>query len=84
MTTSFAHLMRGQVWEAFRANAAGLLLGLVCAAMVPWCWLSAYYARLCWIDRPGVVAIALLATISTLALGQWLIRIFFFPSSGGF
>jgi hypothetical protein len=76
--------MRGQLAEAFRANAAGLLLGLVCAAMVPWCWLSAFYARLCWIERPSVAAIVLLGSISTLALGQWLIRIFFLPSTGGF
>jgi hypothetical protein len=75
MTTSFAHLMRGQLAEAFRANAAGLLLGLVCAALVPWCWLSAFYARTCWIQRPGVAALALLGSISVLATIQWFIRL---------
>jgi hypothetical protein len=76
MTTSFAHLMRGQLPEAFRANAAGLLLGLVCAALVPWCWLSVFYARTCWIQRPAVAAIALLGSISALAVLQWIIRLF--------
>ncbi len=35
MTTSFASLMRGQLDQSFRANPAGLLLGLACAALDP-------------------------------------------------
>ena len=83
MTTSFAHFVRGQFSEAFRANSAGLLAGLVCAVLIPWCWLSAFYARLCWIHRPGLAAIAVLGTISVLALVQWLFRVLIWPSALG-
>src|SRR5271154_3804334 len=76
MTTSFAHLMRGQLAKAFRANAAGLLLGLVCAALVPWCWLSVFYARTCWIHSPGIAAIVVFGCISAAAVAQWFVRLF--------
>ena len=41
MTTSFANITKGHWKEAARANFAGLLLAIICAALVPWCWLSA-------------------------------------------
>ncbi len=84
MTTSFAHLVRGQLADAFRANAGGLLLGLACLALVPWCWLSMFYARTCWIQRPGMAAIVLFGTVSLVAVVQWFIRVCFLPSAGGF
>ncbi|HET6325725.1 MAG TPA: DUF2752 domain-containing protein [Planctomycetaceae bacterium] len=84
MTTSFACLMRGQFEDAFRANPAGLLLGLVCAAFVPWCWLSVFYARTCWIQNPIVAAIVVLGSISVVAVVQWFVRVFLFSSTGGF
>jgi hypothetical protein len=84
MTTSFAHLVRGQFPDAFRANSGGLLAGLVCAVLIPWCWLSAFYARLCWIHRPGVATIAVLGTISVVALVQWLFRVLLWPPTLGF
>jgi Protein of unknown function (DUF2752) len=84
MTTSFACLMRGQLEGAFRANPAGLLLGLVCAALVPWCWLSVFYARTCWVQSPGLAAIVLFGSISIVAVVQWLVRMFVLSSPGGF
>ena len=36
-TTSFALFIRGRWPEALHANAAGFLLALICAAMIPWC-----------------------------------------------
>jgi Protein of unknown function (DUF2752) len=76
MTTSFAHLMQGQLEDAFRANPAGPLLAAVCGVLVPWCWLSVFYGRTCWIERPAVVALVLLGSLSAVAVVQWLIRIF--------
>lgn len=84
MTTSIAYLMRGQLMESFRANPAGLALGIACAALVPWCWLSLFYARLCWLQRPGAAACALLGSLSIIAVVQWLFRIALFPSTSGF
>jgi hypothetical protein len=84
MTTSFAHLMHGQLRDAFRANPAGLLSGLVCAMLIPWCWLSAFYARTCWIQKPSLAVLALLGSISTLAVVQWFVRVFVLSSAGAF
>jgi Protein of unknown function (DUF2752) len=84
MTTSFACLMRGQFVEAFRANPAGLFLALVCAALVPWCWLSVFYGRTCWIHSPGVAAIVVFGCISAAAFVQWLVRLVLFSPTNGF
>src|SRR5579871_2040396 len=46
MTTSFACLVRGRISDASRANIGGLLLALVLALQIPWCWRSAYQGRL--------------------------------------
>jgi hypothetical protein len=84
MTTSFAHLMQGQLKDAFRANPTGLLLAPICALLIPWSWLSAYYGRLCWIRRPAWAAIVLLGSVSVIATIQWLVRILVLPQTGGF
>src|SRR5438128_7346592 len=36
MTTSFALLIRGDVWNSLKANAVGTLLAAFCLALVPW------------------------------------------------
>ncbi len=36
MTTSFALLMHGDVWNSLRANAAGTLLAVFCLVLIPW------------------------------------------------
>jgi hypothetical protein len=37
MTTSFALLMHGDVWNSLKANAVGTLLAAFCLGLVPWC-----------------------------------------------
>jgi hypothetical protein len=46
MTTSFALLIRGDVGNSLRANAAGTALGLFCLAFVPWAVVSAWRGHL--------------------------------------
>jgi hypothetical protein len=46
MTTSFALLIRGDVGNSLRANAAGTVLGLFCLAFVPWAVVSAWRGHL--------------------------------------
>jgi hypothetical protein len=36
MTTSFALLVRGDLWNSLRANCAGTILALCCLAVIPW------------------------------------------------
>jgi hypothetical protein len=41
MTTSFALLAHGDPVNALRANSVGALIALFCAALLPWCLVSA-------------------------------------------
>ncbi len=74
MTTSWAHLMRGQVVQAATANVGGCLLGFMALATVPAAaWMAARG------DRPGTrtvmgVAIGLLATLAV-TLVDWALRL---------
>jgi hypothetical protein len=52
MTTSFAHLVRGNLWSSLRANWVGTLLAVYSLAIVPWAAYSAYTGRL-WRIRNG-------------------------------
>jgi hypothetical protein len=81
MTTSFANVTKGRWREAARANVAGLLLFVVCAVMVPWCWLSAFYGRLCWVRRPASLAALILLAVCGVATVEWIIRLCLLSSS---
>jgi hypothetical protein len=74
MTTSWAHLVRGQVGGAFRANVGGALLGLLAVIGVPWLLVSAARGRwLGWVPDADVGAwIAAAVTLVTLA--DWAVR----------
>lgn len=80
MTTSFANLTKGRWREAVWANVAAMFLSFVCAALIPWSWLSAYYGRLCWVQRPAKLAALILFVVSGLATVEWMLRLLF--SSG--
>lgn len=45
MTTSFALLVRGDVWNSLKANAVGTLLAAFCLLLVPWCLASVALQR---------------------------------------
>ena len=76
MTTSFANFMRGRFVQAAHANVAGLLLAVVCAVQIPWCWKSVYSGRLWKITQPDVALLSLLLTLSGICLAQWILRVF--------
>jgi hypothetical protein len=75
MTTSFAHLMRGNLSQALRANPGGVLLALVCAIQVPWCWWSAARGRLAWVADPARSLVWLLVAIAGVCLVNWIIQL---------
>ena len=57
MTTSWAHLVRGQLFGALRANVGGTLLGLIAVAATPWLAVSAARGRWWgWTPHVGVAA----------------------------
>jgi hypothetical protein len=80
MTTCFANMTKGRWREAARANVAGLILSLVCAALIPWCWLSAFYGRLCWVRRPAKWGACILLVVSGIATIEWMLRLYFLSS----
>ncbi len=75
MTTSWAHLVRGQVPSALRANVGGTLLGIVAMAAVPWLVISAIRGRwLGWTPNCIVAVWAALATV-LVVLVDWTVRL---------
>lgn len=75
MTTSFSHLVRGNLSQALAANPGGVLLALVCAIQVPWCWWSAARGRLAWVTDPGQSLIWLLVAVAGVCLVNWIIQL---------
>jgi hypothetical protein len=75
MTTSFSNLTHGNLTAAIRANAGGVLLAVVCALQVPWCWWSAYRGRLAGVPEPGRSLAWLLGTIIGVCLLNWTLHL---------
>lgn len=79
MTTSWSHLVRGDLYRAFRANCGGALLGLAAIILSPWFLVSGIIGRW-WISPPNMFAgFFILLGITILTILQWLIWVFFFP-----
>ncbi|MCY2965112.1 MAG: DUF2752 domain-containing protein [Planctomycetota bacterium] len=75
MTTSFAHFTRGQLLPAMRANLAGVLLAIVCAAAIPWCLWSAWQGRMWRVEEPSQSLMWLLLALMGAALLEWGLRL---------
>jgi hypothetical protein len=73
MTTSFALLVRGDLWNSLRANAVGTALAVFCLALIPWSLASAVRGRWLWIRSPERVLTRLVILFLVLLLGRWLI-----------
>jgi hypothetical protein len=74
MTTSWAHVVRGQIWSALKANAGGTLLAVAAMVATPWLMMSGAAGR--WVvKRPhewwlfgGAIV------LMTVTLVQWAVR----------
>jgi hypothetical protein len=75
MTTSWAHLVRGHLRSALRANVAGTLLGLAAIAAVPWLLLSAVRGRWLWRGPSPMVAALGAAGVIGVAILDWFVRL---------
>jgi hypothetical protein len=73
MTTSFALLVRGDVWDSLRANAVGTLLALGCMLFVPWGLYCAVRGRLAVVRDVEPLAIKLVVGFLVLMLLRWAI-----------
>jgi hypothetical protein len=75
MTTAWAHLVRGQLIAALRANAGGTLLAALAVVNVPWLVVSAARGRwLGWVPRS--IAVAWVGSaILLVTLIDWIVRL---------
>ena len=75
MTTSWSHLMHGQLLSALQANVGGTLLGIIALALVPWGLISALRGRawLVWPSDLGIVLLVILVSVVTIA--DWSTRL---------
>jgi len=74
MTTCFANLTRGRWMAAARANPAGVLLGVVCALLIPWLWLSAWRGVTIGVAAPLETLLILVVSVSCTTLAVWVFR----------
>jgi hypothetical protein len=73
MSTSFALLVRGDLWNSLCANAVGTLLASFCLVMLPWSVLCALRGRLFFVRSVEPTVFRLLLAFVSLMLLRWLI-----------
>jgi Protein of unknown function (DUF2752) len=71
MTTSFAHLVRGNVWYSLRANWVGTGLAVFCALLVPWCLVSAARGRFLGVRRIEAALALAVGVFTVVMLARW-------------
>lgn len=71
MTTSFAFLVRGDLWNSVKANWVGTGLALFCAALIPWSLASACRGRFYWVRSIEAPLAILVGVFSVLMLARW-------------
>ena len=75
MTTSWAHLLRGELTDALRANVGGTLCGVI--TLITAFWLLASVARRRWLGwvPNNTVAAMVAGTIVVVTLMDWAVRL---------
>jgi hypothetical protein len=73
MSTSFALLVRGDLWNSLCANAVGTLLAAFCLVLLPWSVLCAVRGRMYFIRSVEMTVFRLLLAFVTLMLLRWVI-----------
>jgi hypothetical protein len=71
MTSSFALLVRGDLWHAAQANVVGAGLALIGVIMLPWALVSAWRARWLWFRRIEPVIIKLTVIFLIAMFARW-------------
>ncbi len=70
MTTSFALLVRGDLWNSLLANFAGTALALFGIAFIPWAVATALAGRVVWIRSVEAVIFRLCIVFMILLVGH--------------
>ncbi len=73
MTTSFALLVRGDVWNSLRANAVGTMLAVIGLATIPWSLASVVCGRPLFIRSMERTMLLIVGGFVTLMMLRWVI-----------
>ena len=71
MTTSFAHLVRGDIVNSVRANWVGTGLAVFCILFIPWSLVSSVRGKYLWIRNVEAALGVLVGVFTVLMLGRW-------------
>ncbi len=71
MTTSWSHVMNGDLRAAAGANVAGLVLALLALASIPWLLASAVRGRWCYLRPRASLLLTLLVMVMAIAVCDW-------------
>ena len=71
MTSSFALLIRGDVWHSVQANFAGTILGIFCLALIPWSLASLWKQKLLFVRSFEMVMTICVGSFMALMLLRW-------------
>jgi hypothetical protein len=52
------------------------MLAVLCGALVPWCWCSAWRGRLVGVSQPTQAALAMALTVAFVSAANWLWQIY--------
>jgi uncharacterized protein DUF2752 len=75
MTTSWAHLMEGNLLGSLKANAGGTLLGLTALLSGPWLVASGLRGRWLWGPPHELAVLAVAAAVVLVTLADWCLRL---------
>lgn len=71
MTTSFALLVRGDLWNALQANAVGVGLAVLGLIFVPWSLVSVFRRRWLWFRKIEPIIIKLMVCFLIAMFARW-------------
>ncbi len=75
MTSSFALLIRGDVWNSLQANAAGTALAVLCLLFIPWSIGSAVCGKLLFVRSIDRVLVRIVVGFLILLFLRWGIQL---------
>ena len=73
MTTSFALLIRGDLWHSVQANFAGTLLGSFCLFLIPWSLACIWKQRLLLVRSFETMFTICIAVLMAVMMLRWVI-----------
>lgn len=71
LTTSFALLMHGDVWNSLRANAVGTVMALFFLALIPWSLYITFRGRYLWVRSIERASLWAAGVFMVLLLARW-------------